>query len=139
MMQEPDWPSTAICLTWYTWGGFYDHVAPPVADQNGCGLRLPELVICTHARKGYIDRETLSFDAYLMLIHDLFLGGQQPDPNTDGRPDVRERAGQLGDLLQSIDFSQPAWPQSMLPENPLPGPASVPCRASVMLGNQQWA
>ena len=38
IMRSPDWDSTAIFLVWDDWGGFYDHVVPPVVDQNGLGL-----------------------------------------------------------------------------------------------------
>jgi phospholipase C len=109
-MQGPDWSSTAIFLTWDDWGGFYDHVVPPVVDQNGYGLRVPALVISPYAKKGYIDRQVLSFDAYLKFIEDDFLGGQRLDPQTDGRPDprptVRESAAQLGNLTSDFDFTQ---------------------------------
>ncbi len=77
-----------------------------------------------------IDHQTLSFDAYLKLIEDIFLNGQRIDPRTDGRPDprptVRENASQLGDLLKEFDFSQQPLPPVVLPINPPPGPASVP-------------
>src|SRR5439155_12444750 len=89
LMQGPEWESTAIFLTWDDWGGFYDHVAPPEVDQNGYGLRVPGLVISPYARQGYVDHQTLSFDAYLKLIEDLFLDGQRLDPASDGRPDPR--------------------------------------------------
>jgi phospholipase C len=109
IMRGPDWSSTAIFLTWDDWGGFYDHVRPPVVDQNGYGLRVPGLVISPYAKRGYIDHQTLSFDAYLKFIEDDFLGGQRLDPRTDGRPDprpdVRESAPQLGDLTLDFDFS----------------------------------
>ena len=59
-MQGPDWNSTAIFLAWDDWGGFYDHVVPPMVDQNGYGLRVPGLVISPYAKKGYIDHQTLS-------------------------------------------------------------------------------
>ena len=88
-MQGPDWNSTAIFLRWDDWGGFYDHVVPPSVDQNGYGLRVPGMVISPYARQGYIDHQTLSFDAYLKFIEDDFLGGQRLDPATDGRPDPR--------------------------------------------------
>ncbi len=88
-MEGPDWNSTAIFLTWDDWGGFYDHVVPPVVDQNGYGIRVPALVISPYAKKGYIDHQTLSFDAYLKFIEDDFLGGQRLDPATDTRPDSR--------------------------------------------------
>jgi len=64
-------------------------VVPPTVDGNGYGLRVPGLVISPYARHGYIDHQTLSFDAYLKFIEDDFLGGQRIDPTTDGRPDSR--------------------------------------------------
>jgi phospholipase C len=124
-MQGPDWDSTAIFLTWDDWGGFYDHVAPPKVDENGYGFRVPGLVISPYTKQGYIDHQTLSFDAYLKLIEDLFLGGQRIDPETDGRPDprpdVRENAPQLGDLLGDFDFTQSPRPPVMLPTHPASG------------------
>ena len=130
IMQDPDWNSTAVFLAWDDWGGFYDHVVPPHVDVNGYGLRVPALVISAYARKGFIDSQTLSFDAYLKFIEDLFLGGQRIDPATDGRPDprpsVRENAPQLGDLLKDFDFSQSPRSPLVLPLNPPVGPASIP-------------
>ena len=130
IMQGPDWNSTAIFLAWDDWGGFYDHVVPPTVDQNGYGLRVPGLVISPYARQGYIDHQTLSFDAYLKFIEDDFLGGQRLDPKTDGRPDprpdVRENASILGNLISDFDFNQAPRPPMILPTNPKPGPASIP-------------
>jgi phospholipase C len=134
IMQSPDWASTAIFLTWDDWGGFYDHVVPPKVDRAGYGLRVPALVISPYAKKGYIDHQTLSFDAYLKFIEDDFLGGQRLDPKTDGRsdprPDVREDAPQLGDLSNDFDFSQKPRPPMLLPVHPrtdlrAPAPAQV--------------
>jgi len=111
VMRSPEWESTAIFLAWDDWGGFYDHVVPPHVDENGYGLRVPALVISPFARKGFIDHQTVSFDAYAKFIEDDFLGGQRIDPRTDGRPDprpdVREALPQLGDLRADFDFSQP--------------------------------
>jgi phospholipase C len=128
--QGPDWSSTVIFLTWDDWGGFYDHVVPPTVDQNGYGLRVPGIVISPYAKPGFIDHQVLSHDAYVKLIEDLFLGGQRIDPSTDGRPDprpdVRENASQLGDLLYDFDFSQQPLQPLILPIHPTPGPASQP-------------
>jgi phospholipase C len=111
VMQGPDWNSTAIFIAWDDWGGFYDHVDPPIVDEQGYGLRVPGLVISPYAKRGYIDHQTLSFDAYLKFIEDDFLAGRRIDPKTDGRPDprpdVREKAEILGDLREDFDFSQP--------------------------------
>jgi len=122
IMQSPNWDSTAIFLAWDDWGGFYDHVAPPKVDTNGYGLRVPGLVISPYARRGYVDHQTLSFDAYVKFIEDDFLGGQRLNPATDGRPDprpdVRENAPQLGDLASDFDFNQTPRPPMLLPEQP---------------------
>ena len=125
VMNGPDWSSTAIFLAWDDWGGFYDHVAPPVVDALGYGLRVPGLVISPYAKQGFIDHQVLSFDAYLKFIEDDFLGGVRLDPNTDGRPDprpdVREDAAILGDLTGDFDFTQPPRAAVILPPRPVIG------------------
>jgi phospholipase C len=130
VMKGPDWKSSAIILTWDDWGGFYDHVVPPYVDGNGYGIRVPSLVISPYARKGYIDHQTLSFDAFNKFIEDDFLGGQRLDPATDGRPDprpdVRDALPHLGNLAEDFDFNQPPRAPLILPLNPPPGPPSVP-------------
>jgi phospholipase C len=119
VMRGPDWGSTAIFVSWDDWGGFYDHVAPPQVDENGYGLRVPGLVISPYARRGFIDHQVLSFDAYLKFIEDDFLHGARIDPRTDGRPDqrpdVRERARILGNLAADFDFAQTPRPPLVLP------------------------
>ncbi|MDP9122086.1 MAG: alkaline phosphatase family protein, partial [Acidobacteriota bacterium] len=139
IMQGPDWDSTAIFLSWDDWGGFYDHVVPPAVDQNGYGLRVPGLVISPFARKGYIDHQTLSFDAYVKFIEDVFLGGQRLDPATDGRPDprptVRENVAGLGDLANDFDFTQPPRPPLILP-TVAPPPCSADDSTLCLDGNR---
>ena len=86
------------------------HVQPPIVNGQGYGLRVPALVISPYARTGYIDHQTLSFDAYLKFIEDDFLHGQRIDPSTDGRPDSRpfipESALMLGNLANDFNFDQ---------------------------------
>jgi phospholipase C len=122
IMQSPDWPSTAIFVAWDDWGGFYDHVPPPKVDLQGYGLRVPAFLISPYAKKGYIDHQTLSFDAYLKFIEDDFLGGARIDPSTDGRPDsrkfVRENVRILGNLVSEFDFARPPRKPILLPIHP---------------------
>jgi phospholipase C len=124
VMSGPDWSSSTIFLAWDDWGGFYDHVVPPRVDANGYGLRVPGLVISAYARRGFIDHQTLSFDAYLKFIEDDFLGGARLDPSTDGRPDprptVREDVPGLGNLTADFDFVQPPRPPLILSLDPTP-------------------
>jgi phospholipase C len=129
-MKSPDWKSTAIFLAWDDWGGFYDHVVPPAVDQNGYGLRVPAITISPYARKGFVDHQVLSSDAYLKFIEDDFLGGARLDPRTDGRPDqrpdVREDAAILGNLLADFNFGQRPRPPVLLPTNPPTDSRSIP-------------
>jgi phospholipase C len=128
-MQGPEWYSTAIFLAWDDWGGFYDHVVPPVVDAQGYGLRVPAMVISPYAKQGYIDHQTLSFDAYLKFIEDDFIDDERLDPKTDGRPDprptVREDVGVLGDISQDFDFTQAPRRPVILEPDAQPGPASI--------------
>jgi phospholipase C len=119
VMRGPDWESSAVFLTWDDWGGFYDHVVPPVVDVNGYGLRVPGLVISPYAKRGFIDHQTLSFDAYLKFIEDRFLSGERlPGKPAEPRPTVREDLAILGDLRRSFDFTQDPRPPLILDTHP---------------------
>ena len=125
IMASPYWTDTAIFITWDDWGGFYDHVAPPIVDYvggvpMGYGLRVPGLMISAWARKGLIDHNVLSFDSYAKFIEDTFIAGNRLDPvalgNPDNRPDLRDSVATakdihgktvpIGDLRAEFDFSQ---------------------------------
>jgi hypothetical protein len=130
VMQSPYWNSTAIFVSWDDWGGFYDHVAPTVVDENGYGLRVPGLVISPYAKAGTIDHQVLSHDAYVKFIEDDFLSGQRLDPNTDGRPDHRISVRETlipngGDLVNDFDFNQTPLPPLVLNQCPYDG--GCPC------------
>ncbi len=122
VMKSRDWDSTAIFLAWDDWGGFYDNVRPPHVDEDGYGLRVPAMVISPYAKRGYIDRQTLSFDAYNKFIEDDFLDGARLNPRTDGRPDprpdVRENEKLLGNLVKDFDFNQRPRRPVLLPVHP---------------------
>jgi phospholipase C len=123
--------NTVIFLSWDDWGGFYDHVPPPVSHRDaalklpvyGWGFRVPGLVISAWAKASFVDHQYLSFDNYNRFVEDLFLGGARLDPATDGRPDNRPVVAEavqtvndpisgapipVGDLLNDFDFTSPA-------------------------------
>jgi phospholipase C len=114
IMDSRYWSSSLVIVAWDDWGGFYDHVVPPVVDGQGYGFRVPGLLIGPYVKPATIDHQVLSFDAFARLIEDLFLGSQRLDPSTDGRPDsrpgVRETAPILGNLMADLDFTQPPRP-----------------------------
>jgi phospholipase C len=104
-LNGPDGSSTLILVTWDEWGGFYDHVIPPVIDAGGYGFRTPLILIGPMVKSGFIDHQLLTSDSYLKLIEDLFLGSARIDSNDgrpDSRPDVREKVPGLGDIRNDL-------------------------------------
>ncbi|HUC37291.1 MAG TPA: alkaline phosphatase family protein [Acidimicrobiales bacterium] len=138
VMRSPDWDSIAIFLAWDDWGGFYDNVVPPTVDVNGYGLRVPGIVISPYAKSGYIDHQTLSFDAYDKFIEDDFLGGQRIDPRSDGRPDrrpdVREDEKILGNLENDFNFNQSPRAPLVLPVHPTTTLTGTPTASASLPG-----
>lgn len=64
----PDWPTTAIIITYDEHGGFWDHVPPPVVDRWGPGIRVPTLVISPFAKRGFVDHHRYDTTSILALI-----------------------------------------------------------------------
>jgi phospholipase C len=62
------WPYTAILVTWDDWGGWYDHVRPPVRSAYEDGFRVPLLVISPYAQTGTIYHTATSDGAILRYI-----------------------------------------------------------------------
>jgi phospholipase C len=45
------WKSSAIVVLWDDWGGFFDHVPPPIYDtQGGLGFRFPMIIISPYVQ-----------------------------------------------------------------------------------------
>jgi phospholipase C len=132
-------------VTWDDWGGFYDNVVPPKVGGQGYGIRVPAMVISPYAKKGFIDSQVLTTDAYLKFIEDDFMGGARLNPATDGRRDprpmVRENASILGNLINDFDFTQtPRPPMTLRPCPPTtltPKPARF-CIDHIALHVNEW-
>jgi phospholipase C len=62
---SPDWNTTAIFLVWDDYGGFYDHVAPPVISGDQLSFRTPMIVISPYARENFIYHGFLDFFSLL--------------------------------------------------------------------------
>jgi len=62
------WADAAIVITYDENGGYWDHVAPPVVDKWGPGLRVPTVVVSPFARKGFVDHTVYDTTSILKLI-----------------------------------------------------------------------
>jgi phospholipase C len=109
VMQGPDWPSTAIVLTWDDYGGLYDHVAPPQPDQFGLGPRVPLIIISPYAKPGYISHTMYEFSSFLKTVEERF-----------NLPPLTEHDQNANDLLDSFDFTQSPLPPLILSQRQCP-------------------
>jgi phospholipase C len=108
------WWRTAIILTYDDFGGWYDHVAPPVqygCDQQtpyGMGFRLPAIFISPYVKPGSVYKQVAQQASVPKFIEAIFglSSLNSLDPAAQDGPDT-------DDLLGAFDFSQ-------TPNDPLP-------------------
>jgi len=104
IMQSSDWPTTAILLVWDDFGGFYDHVVPPVVDSYGLGIRVPFIVISPFVKEGMVSHtvyEPASILQFIEARHRLKA--------------LTNRDVEANSLLDMFDFSQSPAPPLVLP------------------------
>ncbi|MBV9647135.1 MAG: hypothetical protein JO043_06715 [Candidatus Eremiobacteraeota bacterium] len=83
---SPYWPRTLLLVTWDDWGGWYDHVAPPVLSADQLGFRVPLLIISAYPRSaGAVDHHQRTQASILSAIETIFSLGSlgQLDTKTD--------------------------------------------------------
>jgi len=89
VMTSPQWPHTAMFLTYDEQGGLYDHVPPqpacapddipPVLDPGGVvaafdqtGLRVPMFAISPYAKRGYVSHVVTDHTSVLRFVETKF-------------------------------------------------------------------
>ena len=104
--QSPFWSNTAIIVAWDDWGGWFDHVAPPIRNGDSYpnsyeyGFRVPIIVISPYGKPNYVSHQQNDFGSILLFIEEQF-GLGQINPGV-GYADSYA----LGDLSDFFDFSQ---------------------------------
>ena len=93
--ESPYWDSTAIVILWDDWGGFYDHVSPPLpfSWQAGPGFRVPMLIVSPYV-KPHVEHTVYQFGSILRFVEDVW------DLGTLGKSD--EHSTSIGN---AFDFS----------------------------------
>lgn len=75
----PQWPRTLLIINYDEWGGFYDHVPPPIApvgaaeraatgNDGRLGFRVPCMAIGPRARRAHVEQRQLDPNSILNLI-----------------------------------------------------------------------
>ena len=88
---SPQWNRGLFVLTYDEWGGFFDHVAPPLladgrANKNDddnfaqAGFRVPTVLASPAAQPGYVDHTVYDHTSILRFIEWRFLGAPARGP-----------------------------------------------------------
>ncbi len=124
LIASPNWKHTVLVVTFDEWGGFFDHVAPPLApipaasatagDTDGrLGFRVPCVVISPMARRNFIAHEQFDHTSILRMIE-----WRWSLPALSSR-DVS--ANNLADVLDFVTAPNLAAPQIVAPAGPFGG------------------
>ena len=75
---SPAWPNTVLIITFDEWGGFFDHVAPPLGpippadaalgSDGRLGFRVPALIVSPFAPRQFVARRAFDHTSVLKLI-----------------------------------------------------------------------
>jgi phospholipase C len=127
-MRGPGWNKTLLIWCYDEHGGYYDHVAPPLAvapdniapminagdragDYTRYGCRVPAVIVSPYAKRDYVSRVVHDHTSILKLVETKF-----------NLPALTARDANADNLLDSLDFEHdPAF----LTPPALPAPHNV--------------
>jgi phospholipase C len=98
------WDKTIIFITWDDWGGWYDHVAPPIINSYEYGFRVPLIVVSPFAKRGHISHVTHDFGSILNFIEKFY-----------NLPSLGYADAIADDLSDCFDFQQTVLPFQTVP------------------------
>ncbi len=141
---SPQWSKTALFINYDEWGGFFDHVPPPMAGvippfdlaafeadnetpSSLLGFRVPVLAISPYARRGYISNTQYDHTSILKMIE--WRWGLTP---------LTGRDAEANNIARSLDFSSAPNPQA--PSFSVPaGPFGEACSLDSLAAGSQAA
>jgi phospholipase C len=126
LRDSPVWDSSAYILTYDEHGGYFDHVAPPVVDTFGPGVRVPTWIVSPFAKPHHLEPATYDHTSILKFIERLFglptlaSINHRYDESTPGGPNNEAAMGQatgppapprdgshaIGDLMECFTFGE---------------------------------
>jgi phospholipase C len=103
------WPNTVIFITWDDWGGWYDHVNPPLVEkwkdgtQFRYGSRVGCIVLSPYAKPAYISHAQHSHVSIVKFCE-----------TSVGLPPLNARDKAADDMSDCLDFTQKPLPPPSL-------------------------
>jgi len=124
--KSPAWKSTLLVITFDESGGFFDHVAPPVApvpeaernagNADGLrGFRVPTILVSPFVKRGHVSSRVYDHASVLRLIESRW-----------GLDPLSARDAQANDIAAELDMSSPDF-SAIAVEVPS-GPFAAPCQ-----------
>jgi phospholipase C len=121
IMNSKFWKATAIIVTWDDFGGFYDHVAPPMTSNISLGPRVPTIVISPYARAHYVSHTVYDYASMLKFAEDRFNLGNLNATDRNAKS-----------LVGMFNFQQEPLPPTLMRPMQCPAvPSSVHVEATV--------
>jgi phospholipase C len=106
VVSSPNWPNTVLVINFDEWGGFFDHVRPPVAaippadaalgSDGLIGFRVPALVVAPWAQRGVVAHDSYDHTSVLKMI----------EWRWNLRP-LTVRDANANNLAEVLDFDRP--------------------------------
>jgi len=126
---SPNWSKTVLIINFDEWGGFFDHVPPPLAPiptasaaagipDGRLGFRVPCIVISPYAQRNFIAHNQYDHTSILKMIEWRF-----------GLPPLSIRDETANNLAEVLNFAAPSVTAPVF--NVPTGPFGTPCPPAV--------
>ncbi|MBV9663642.1 MAG: alkaline phosphatase family protein [Actinobacteria bacterium] len=130
VMSGPAWDKTVLVITYDEWGGFFDHVKPPMMPDNDpkhaqVGFRVPTYLISPFAKAGHVNHQVFDHSSILKMVEWRF--GLKP---------LTPRDAAASNLAEAIDFSKPNK-TTAIPNVVDPGPHLCQGDNAIGMGNSE--
>jgi phospholipase C len=123
---SPQWERTVLVINFDEWGGFMDHVPPPIGTRSPVdiaggntdgrlGFRVPMLVVSPFARENFVAHDTFEHTSILKMVEARW-----------NLAPLTARDGSANNLAEVLDFAQSARRAQQYPEPPVVSGAACP-------------
>jgi phospholipase C len=134
---SPQWERGLFVLTYDEWGGFFDHVKPPLlADERAtpdlntsfglAGFRVPTITASPYSRRGYVDHRLYDHTSILRFLEWRFLGAPPEGPGGAAGWNLTRRDRNANNVAALLAATHPD-PELHFNPNIEIGPYSLAC------------
>jgi acid phosphatase len=102
LQQSPQWKNMLVVITFDENGGWWDHVAPPLADRWGPGTRIPAILISPHVKNGHVEHTVYDTGSILRFITRRFGLEKLPGLQLREQEMTRREGFAPGDLTEAL-------------------------------------